>query len=244
VVPGEQVELATLDIVCAGNHPQINAQLAGVYGAWRAEVLATTGYDVLGQISDMFRPLGYSRSEYGHLSWHRTGRAVDLLFEWRAPADDENRLLVVREDLGPQTYWRLYIRAREQDGTMGEPLTDAPWVFWFELDPDKEASAYAAGGRLGPIPLGFYVDLTRLARRHGWHRIASYQEANFDWRTDSVGREFWHYQRTDGLTWWEAMLEIYPLETVEQYYGWSVCIDELDLDPAWLTAKGIPTPSP
>ena len=241
---GEQAGLTTLDIVCAGNHPQINAQLAGAYEAWRAGVLARTGYDVLGQISDMFRPLGYSGREYGHLSWHRTGRAVDLLFAWRVPGDDENRMLVVREDLGPQTYWRLYIRAREQDGTMGEPLADAPWVFWFELDPDKEASAYAAGGRLGPVPPGFYVDLTRLAGRHGWHRIASYQETDFDWRTDSVGREFWHYQRTDGLTWWEAMLEIYPLETVERFYGWSVCVDKLDMDPVWLAAKGIPAPAP
>jgi TolB protein len=242
IAPGQTVALTTLDIACAGKYPRIHAHLAEAYEAWRAEVRAQTGYDILGNISDMFRPLGYGGRDYGHLSWHRTGRALDLLFEWPGESG-ETQLLVVREDLGPQTYWRLYVKALKQDGTMGEPLTDVPWIFWFELDPAKEAAAYAAGGKPGEVPTGYYVDLTRLARRHGWHRIASYEEEDFDWRTDSVGREFWHYQRTDGLTWWEAMSQIYPLETLEQYYGWTVCTEKLGMDPAWLRAKGIPTPS-
>jgi len=241
---GRRVSPVTLDVVCAGNHPQLSKYVANSYQAWRDEVLAQTGYDVLGQVSDMFRPLGYSRRDYGQLSWHRTGRAVDLVFEWRAPGEEENRLLVVRDDLGAQTYWRLYFKVREQDGSMGEPLTVAPWVFWFDLDPAQEPEAYAAGGHPGEIPSGYYVDLTRLAYRHGWHRIASYEEDDFDWRWDSVGREFWHYERTDGLTWWQAMLEIYDLETMERTYGWSVCVDELDIDPRWLGPKGIPIPTP
>ncbi len=243
-LPGRRVSLVTLDVVCAGNHPQLSEYVADSYQAWRSDVLAQTGYDVLGQVSDMFRPLGYSTRDYGHLSWHRTGRTVDLAFEWRAPGEEENRLLVMRDDLGAQTYWRLYLKAREQDGSMGEPLTVAPWVFWFDLDRAEEPDAYAAGGRPGEIPPGYYVDLTRLAYRHGWHRIASYEEDDFDWRWDSVGREFWHYQRTDGLTWWQAMLEIYDLETMERTYGWSVCVDELGMDPAWLGPKGVPTPVP
>ena len=242
--PGELAGLIELDIECAGNNPKMHADLAGAYAAWRAEVEAQSGYDVMGKVSDMFRPLGYSRREYGHLSWHRTGRTVDLLFEWHDPPDGPDRMLVAREDLGAQTYWRLYIRAREQDGTMGEPLADAPWVFWFNLDPAQEPEAYAAGGRPGPIPAGYYVDLTRIAGRHGWHRIASYETADFDWRTDSVGREFWHYQRADGRTWWEAMREIYSLEELEQTYSWTICTDELGMDPTWLEAKGIPTSTP
>ena len=97
-------------------------------------------------------------------------------------------------------------------------------------------------------PLGWLyctvASLRALAYRHGWHRIASYEEDDFDWRWDSVGREFWHYQRTDGLTWWQAMLEIYDLETMERTYGWSVCVDELGIDPRWLGPKGVPTPVP
>jgi TolB protein len=244
-VPRALVDLVKLDIECAGGDPRINALLADDYAALRQDVLSTSGYDIFGNISDMFRPLGYSTRNYGHLSWHRTGRALDLLFEWHDPPDGPNRFLVVREDLGPQTYWRLYLRTRKQDGTMGEPITVAPWVFWFELDRALEPQAVAAGGKLGQIPSGYYVDLTKLAKRYGWHRIASYQESDFDWKWDSVGREFWHYQRTDGLTWWQAMRQLYPLETLESFYSWTICRTELDLnDPAWLQAKGIPTPTP
>ena len=242
--PGQVVGLVRLDIQCAGQDPRVHAHLADEYRAWQAEVLAQSGYDFMGTVSDVFRSLGHSGRDYGHLSWHRTGRAVDLLFEWYDPADDRNRLLVVREDLGSETYWRLYLRCRQQDGTMGEPLVVPPWIFWFNLDPAKEPLAFAAGGKPGAVLPGYYVDLTRLAKRHGWHRIASYEEADFDWRWDSVGREFWHYQQADGLTWWEAMSQIYPLETLEEYYGWTVCTEELGMDPDWLRAKGIPTPTP
>jgi TolB protein len=232
--------LVPLDVEVAGNGRQINARIADSYAAWRQEVLAQSGYDFLGRVSDVYRPLGYSGRDYGHLSWHRTGRAVDTLFEWHDPAEGPNLLVVVREDLGAQTYWRLYLRTRVQDGTLGEPLTEPQWAFWFELDPAREPEAYANGGRPDDIPPGLYVDVTQLAGRHGWGRIASYEEEDFDWRNDSVGREFWHYQRTDGLTWWEAMLELYPEETLEGYYSWQICTEELGMDPAWLRAKGIP----
>jgi TolB protein len=241
---GERIELVKVAVQVAGNNPRLNANVVASYQAWRAEVIARCGHDMLGQVSDMFRPLGHSRHPYGHLSWHRTGRAVDLLLEWHDPPDGPNRLMVMRDDLGPQTYWRLYLYCRDQDGTMGEPLTVAPWVFWYNLDRTREPAAYAAGGKPGTVPAGYYVDVTRLAGRHGWHRIASYEEEDFDWRWDSVGQEFWHYQRADGLTWWEAMSQIYPQETLEQYYGWTLCVDELGIAPAWAEAKGIPTPGP
>ena len=242
--PDKLAALVEMDVQVAGNHPRLHPDVAASYEAWRTELLAQCGHDMLGQTSDMFRPLGYSRHPYGHLSWHRTGRAVDLLFEWRDAPDGPNRLLVMREDLGPQTYWRLYLYCQDQDGTMGEPLTVAPWVFWFNLDRDKEPEAYRAGGKPGSVPEGYYVDVTRLAKRYGWRRIAAYEEADFDWRWDSLGREFWHYQRTDGLTWWQAMGQIYPAETLEPYFSWATCVDKLELDPAWVEAKGIPTPTP
>lgn len=243
--PGELVPLVELDVNCAGQLPLIPESLADDYTAWRTEIMAQTGYDFLGVNSDMFRRLGYARRDYGQLSWHRTGRVVDTYFEWHSPTEGPNLLMVMRETLGPQTYWRLYLKTREQDGSMGEPLTIAPWAFWFNLDRAREPEAYAAGGRPEEIvPAGYYVDITQLAARHGYYRIASYEEDDFDWRTDSVGREFWHYQHADGLTWWEAMLEIYPLEKVEAYYSWQICTEELHIKPAWLVAKGIPTPAP
>lgn len=244
-VPPGSVEVVTLeDVDWIGYKPRISARVADDYQGWREAILTRTGYDFLGSISDLFRPLAYSGRDYGHLSWHRTGRAVDTLFEWHEPADGPNQLIVVRDVLGAQTYWRLYLQTRAQDGSMGEPLKEAEWVFWFNLNAALEPEARAAGGRPGRYLPGYYVDITELAHRYGWHRIASYEEEDFSWRTDSVGREFWHYEHTDGLTWWEAMLEIYPEETLEEWYGWTVCVDELGMNPSWLVPKGIPTPTP
>ena len=244
VAPGS-VELVTLDDVnWVGHAPQISARVAEDYQGWREAILRDTGYDFLGDISDLFRPLGHSGSVYSQLSWHRTGRAVDTLFEWYDPDGGPNKLIVVRDVLGAQTYWRLYLQAQVQDGSMGEPMKEPEWAFWFNLSPVREPEARAAGGRPGIFPSGYYVDITRLAHRYGWERIASYEEEDYSWRTDSVGREFWHYQHVDGLTWWEAMRELYPDETLEEWYGWSVCVDELGLDPAWLAPKGVPTPTP
>lgn len=243
--PADQsVNLVRLDIQCAGGDPRLNALLVDDYLVWRADVLSQTGYDFLGSISDMFRPLGYGTTHYGHLSWHRTGRTLDVLQEWHDPPNGPNQLLVVRDDLGPQTYWRLYLRTRYQDGRMGEPITVAPWIGWFNLDPRREPQDYAAGGKPDVIPPGYYVDLTQLAQRYGWHRIASYQDQNFNWKWDSVGMEFWHYERTDGLTWWQAMSQIYPSKIVQTWYGWSVCTSKLGIAPNWLRAKGIPEPAP
>ena len=244
-VPPGSVKLVTLeDVDWIGYAPRISARVVDDYQAWREAILARTGYDFLGSISDLFRPLAYSGRDYGHLSWHRTGRTVDTLFEWHEPADGPNQLIVVRDVLGAQTYWRLYLKTRAQDGSMGEPMKEAEWVFWFNLSRTLEPEARAAGGRPGAYLPGYFIDLTRLGRRSGWPRIASYEEEDFNWRTDSVGREFWHFQNTDGLTWWEAMLEIYSKETLEKWYGWDVCVDELGMDPSWLVPKGTPTPAP
>lgn len=242
--PEATADLIQLDIACAGGDPRINALIADDYAVLRRAVLEASGYDMLGSISDMFRSLGYGTCNYGQLSWHRTGRALDILQEWRDTADGHNALLVTREDLGPQTYWRLYLRVRDQDGSLGEPITAWPWIGWFNLDPAQEPEAYAAGGKFDAIPPGYYIDFTRLAGRYGWHRIASYREADFDWRWDSVGMEFWHYQRTDGLTWWQAMQQIYSSDVLESLYGWQTCVEKLGLDQTWLEPKGVPTPDP
>ena len=50
------------------------------------------------------------------------------------------------------------------------------------------------------------MDVTALAKRHGWERIACYAiEEDYHWQTDSNATEYWHYERTDGLVWWEVM---------------------------------------
>jgi hypothetical protein len=180
--------------------------------------------------------------DYGYLSWHKTGRALDLALEYKV--DGVDQMLVVREDLGPSVYWRMYLRAARQDGSQGAPLKDNPWLFWWHIVPASEPEAYAAGGKRLPTPAGYYVDVTAIARRHGWERLASYAiENDYHWLVDSNGTEYWHYERTDGLLWWDAMLQIYPLETLLQHAAWEVGEKKAQSDDM-MRSKGVPPPAP
>ena len=242
--PGELHPLVSLEDIAVAD-PRLNDAVVESYRAWREEVREKTGWDYLGQLSDVLRDPGYvSRKPYGYLTWHKTGRAVDLRFELPDP-DDEGRdqLLIVRQDVGQRTYWRLFIRCRAQDGSQGRPLTERPWVFWFLLDEEKEPEAYEAGGRPTSIPPGYYEDFATIARRHGWHGIPAFEEEDYDWRWDSLGREFWHYQKPDGLTWYQAMQQIYPEETLQELFNWELCL-EREQTEAVLRAKGVPTSTP
>jgi TolB protein len=242
LAPGELYPLVFLEDVDAPD-PRLSAAVVESYQAWREEVYEKTGWDYLAQLSDAFRLPGYiSRKHYGYLTWHKAGRAVDLRFEL---PDEEGRdqLLVVREDIGQRTYWRLFIRCRAQDGSQGRPLTQRPWVFWFLLDEEREPEAYEAGGRPTSIPSGYYEDFTAIARRHGWHRIPAFEEEDYDWRWDTLGREYWHYQKTEGLTWYQAVQQIYPEDTLQEFFNWQLCLERGQTEDV-LRAKGVPTPTP
>jgi hypothetical protein len=53
--------------------------------------------------------------------------------------------------------------------------------------------------------------------------------------------EYWHFQKTEGLLWYDAMLELYPAELLSQHHRWEVQREKGM--PAWMArAKGIPLP--
>jgi TolB protein len=230
-------ELVQLPGVTGGN-ARLNDRVDDFYNALRAEVHERTGYDYLALLSDATRRIDLQRTMYSVFSWHKTGRAFDLRFELL----DENsgqRLEWLREDIGEELFWRLLIKCAAQDGTQGEPLKTFPWQYWWHIVPESDPEAYAQGGRYLPVPDGYYEDFTALAERYGWQRIASYDEEDYNWRRDSNGVEYWHYQRMDGLTWYEAMEEIYPREVLDQYFTWDIG-KELGFSDELLERKGIP----
>ncbi len=233
-------QLVALPGVTGGN-TRLNDRVDDSYNALRAAVYERTGYDFLAQISDATRRIDFQRTLYSYFSWHKTGRAIDLRFELL----DQNggqRLEWLREDIGEEIYWRLLIRCAAQDGSQGEPLKMRPWRYWWHILPEADPEGYAQGGRLQDIPDGYYEDFTALARRLGWERIATYEEEDYDWHRDSNGVEYWHYQRTDGLTWYEAMREIYPQEVLDEYFTWEIG-KELGFSDELLERKGIPHPT-
>jgi hypothetical protein len=93
-----------------------------------------------------------------------------------------------------------------QDGQLGEPLRHMPWDFLSRNQGDVDA--YNQGGRLrAEIPDGYYVDLTRLAGDYGWGRLP----AGTDWRANFNATNYWMFVKPDGLTWFDAMRELYTL---------------------------------
>lgn len=182
------------------------------FDALRQRVLEETGTDYLAAIGDSFRAITVQpppgQSPY---SWHKAGRAYDLnqgLYEREAQLVE-----VVREDIGFRTYWRVYLRTARQDGSMGQPVHDAPWDLKARL-----AGGLAAreGGELKQeVPLGYYVDFTELAADFGWERVP----ANNSWRHQWAATNWWQFHKTQGLSWLDAMLELYRRDQIEAVFG-------------------------
>jgi hypothetical protein len=69
-----------------------------------------------------------------------------------------------------------------------------------------DAQIYEQGGQIkNSVPPGYYIDLTQLAEDYGWGRVA----AQRTWQYNFGAIQFWEFVKTDGLTWEQAMLELY-----------------------------------
>ena len=176
------------------------------FRALRARVLVETGIDYLHTVGNTWRPMNHiPRDGQSRRSYHVAGRAVDINQEPFQSAD--NSTVIVREDIGGATYWRVFIKAKNQDGSMGEPLREAPWLL--------QVGTAEGGQPMDKIPSGYYVDFTTLAQDYGWERV----RAIYRWRSYYPDVEWWHFQKTDGLPWWEAMEQVYKEEDIIKSYG-------------------------
>jgi TolB protein len=186
-------------------YPRLHDLVDEAYGALRSEVIQEAGWDTLANLQNAFVPLSTPLDPGMGQDWLYTGRAfainpITLSAGWMS---------VTRQDIGPQTYWSLYLRAQAQDGSHGEPLHDLPWDLnaRYNLDPQ----AYDQGGRLAKsVPIGYWIDFSTLAGQYGWERLP----ALANWRTYFNGTRFTEFAMPNGLDWYTAMLEIYPPEVL------------------------------
>lgn len=212
VEEGPRYRLMPLNQVIAPE-PYLNDRVNDSFTALRAATLSATGFDFLGTLSDVWWRIE-RRPEPGQeqLNWHYTGRAFslnhNLILGFPPPVE------VVREETGLYTVWRVYVRAANQSGRLGEPLRRKPWDFEARTSGDIEA--YNQGGVPKPvIPSGYYVDFTQLARDFGWDRVPSSRS----WVRDYGATRFWEFVKTQGLSWTEAMLEIYYRHELDPFLG-------------------------
>lgn len=172
------------------------------FQALRAELVERLGWDLLGELEYAFvglndpLPPGFEGQ-----NWLYTGRA----FAFSPAGLQAGQIELVREDLAAVTYWRVFLRAARQDGSVGKPLRSLPWDLEARLAADP--LRFNQGGALkNVIPSGYYVDLTELAAAYGFSRVPALS----NWRTFYPGARWNHLVFTDELTWEAAMLQLYP----------------------------------
>lgn len=212
--------------------------------AWRFRVRDEVGYDFMSKLSDASRDLAQFSDTTQYASWHKSGRAVDTLFDYFL--DGKLAHEIVREDYSGNTYWRVFLRCVDQSGRCGRPLTANSWDYSAKA---REETAPEQGGIEKENLSGYYIDFTALGREYGWERISSYDDKEFGWTWHFLAFEYWHYQktaavglgRTSRLTWYQGMHDIYPLKELDKYFTWQQMRSVGD-DEHLIAIKGVPLP--
>jgi len=236
--PAGDQELVRLADVEVGN-AKLNSAVAPAFEGLRQAIGKKSGHDFLGTLSDMWRGPEFANETSDYLSWHKGGCAIDLLWDYGTPGG-ASLLEMVPQVLGGETYWRLYLHCREQDGRQGEPLTAQTWDLSYRA---RAVEAPEAGGHFkDATPYGYYVDLTALARRQGWERISSHDQPDFHWHWHFMALEYWHLQQRGGQSWYAAMQEVYGPDLLERHFN-AATVAARGEEPWRVFAKGIPCPS-
>jgi hypothetical protein len=115
---------------------------------------------------------------------------------------------------------------------MGEPLKEAPWDFSYRA---RWIVGRGEGGFKKPLPYGFYLDFDELARSYGWLRISSHDDDDLNWKTNKLGAEYWHFQKTDDQNWYSAMNEVYSEADLKSLTDWNT--SKLGYEPYGYSSK-------
>jgi TolB protein len=191
---------------------QLSERVDDSFRALRQRIEAETGRDFLAILGASWDPItSTTRPGQPSMSWNLCGRAIDVNESFY---DRDNQLIqLVREEVGNETYWRVFIRALRQDGSMGEPLRVAPWDL--KAREGDGLPAVQGGELVDEVPAGYYVDFTGMAADYGWERVG----ALYRWRYFWPDIQWWHFQKTDDLSWWTCMLELYEEDEIEGNFG-------------------------
>ncbi len=208
------------------------------YQSMRQDLQQELGYDFLGKLAEMYRPINFRSEDSLFTSWHKSGRAFDTRLDLPG-----GKFEIVREVIGGETYWRMLLRCVDQSGKCGRPVTLNPWNYSQRA---RVTIAPEQGGIEKPNLTGYYVDFTQIAEMYGWERISSYDDEDFNWRRNFIAFEYWHYQKTgrylhETADWYQTMLEVHPKPEVDRFFNWDT-MRAYGEDPYLIIIKGVPHP--
>ncbi len=186
-------------------YPYLNEAAISAFDELRINTATLIGWDFLSDLEEAYLPLTNPAAPDLQENWSYTGRA----FKYNPLTLYADLAVVVKEEHDGSTYWRTYLKARYQDGSQGKPLMQTPWNLDARYQNDPKA--YEAGGYTDTIPDGYWLDFTQIAQDHHWDRLAALQH----WRQYFNGALFNQFVYTDGLDWYQAMRQIYPIESIK-----------------------------
>jgi TolB protein len=202
-IPGRYTLSQLIDV--SAPYPKLHDLVDEAFDALRLRIAYEAGWDYLSTLENAYLPVTSPSVPGMKEDWLYTGRA----FAANSLPYNGGWMVIVREDSAYQTYWRVYLKARAQDGSAGRPIYHQPWDFNARYSGNMDA--YENGGeRTLNIPAGYWVDFTQIARRFDWKRLP----ALTIWRTNYPSARFNHFMLDSGLDWKSAMLEIYPSEVL------------------------------
>ncbi|MFZ6028772.1 MAG: hypothetical protein ACOYYS_13740 [Chloroflexota bacterium] len=201
--PEARAFLADIDVTAP--YALLHDRVDESFNALRQALGREIGWDYLDTLESAYVPLTSSLEPGMKDDWRYTGRA----FAVNPLPMNAGWLKVVREDYGAETYWRVYVRTRFQDGSSGMPLHDLPWDF----DPRYagDTTAYEVGGRpASQVPAGYWIDLTDYAAEYHWQRLP----AKLAWQSALPLARYNVFAMSEGLDWYSAMRQLYPVEAL------------------------------
>jgi TolB protein len=185
-------------------YPYLHDMVDDSFQALRNQTVKEVGWNFLDNLESALLPLTEAPSPDMEKNWLSTGRA----FSVNPMPLYANWMVLYKENIAGQTFWRIFLKARYQDGSQGLPLTNPIW----DLPSRSSGSTqtYEQGGQESAIPQGYWVDFTELALRYGWQRLPALN----NWRTYFPSTRFNQFFMNDGLDWDHAMAELYPPEAL------------------------------
>jgi len=187
------------------SHPYLSDGVDDRFQAMRSALASQLGWDFLGILGNAQLPLPNSAVDSFINNWLYTGRAISVNLD---PLD-AGYLQVSREEMDGRTYWRIWLKCKDQTGICGKPIQESVWDFNARFN--ENPSGYQNGGQTSSAPPGYWIDFTSFALKYGWERFP----ADANWRSYFPAANIPLFAQKDGLSWQQAMLQSYSLEQIE-----------------------------